>query len=534
MRITWLLEATDEIWGGVKVALEDANWLHDRGHQVTVLSRTGPPAWMELRCPFRRVAAFTAETVPPGDVVIGTFWTTVEAAVRVDRGVPLHFCQGYEGDMPEQAAQRERIEAVYRLPQPRRITIAPHLTRLLRERFGIEAREVPYAIDHDVMRPGPMRDHPRPLRVGLVGPYQIPWKDIATGLKACELASRAGLDLQLVRITNTARAPQERDLPFPVEWHEKVQPQRMGELYRSLDLFVGSSRGSEEGFFLPAVEAMACGVPCVLTDIPCFRGYGSGQYALFVPPQDPAAMAEGIVVAGRMPDVRKDLRRNGLATAARFHRDAHCRELEAALLAFAGVTPQPTPLSTAAPVAPRNATPAAAPAELATAARLTAEAIANLQRAGEVLRRHGEWRRAAAVAEALAALQQDDREALRHLANTRFLADDHPGALAAFDRLLELGADDDVLHLCRAKLLYALERHQDSAQAFRAAIAAGSPGAEVHNDLGVVLYRCGDATGARRSFERALALDPAHADARANLADIGEPAPRRPLAAARP
>jgi len=308
MRITFLLEATDRIWGGVKVALDDANWLHDRGHQVTVLSRTGPPAWMALRCAFTRVPDFRPGQVPPSDVVIGTFWTTVAAAVHARAGVPVHYCQGYEGDNPEAAAVRTQIEQVYRLPEPHRITIAPHLTELLRERFGIRAHEIVYAVDHAVMHPGALRQAPAPVRVGLVGPYQVAWKDIATGLRACELASRSGLSLQLVRVTNTEPHADERALPFPVEWHERVEPARMGDVYRSLDLFLGTSRGGEEGFFLPAVEAMACGVPCVLTDIPCFRGYGEGQYALFVPPQDPAAMAEAMVVASRMPAVRSELR----------------------------------------------------------------------------------------------------------------------------------------------------------------------------------------------------------------------------------
>ena len=44
MRITWLLEVAAQLWGGVKVALENANWLQRRGHQVTVVSRSPAPA----------------------------------------------------------------------------------------------------------------------------------------------------------------------------------------------------------------------------------------------------------------------------------------------------------------------------------------------------------------------------------------------------------------------------------------------------------------------------------------------------------
>ncbi|HIE72193.1 MAG TPA: glycosyltransferase, partial [Planctomycetes bacterium] len=88
---------------------------------------------------------------------------------------------------------------------------------------------------------------------------------------------------------------------------------------RSLDVFLGTSSGEEEGFFLPAIEAMACGVPSVLTDIPCFRNHqdlvGHDRYALFVDPQDPTAMAEAIVLAGALPDIRTSLRAGGIEVA---------------------------------------------------------------------------------------------------------------------------------------------------------------------------------------------------------------------------
>ncbi|MBX3462232.1 MAG: glycosyltransferase [Planctomycetes bacterium] len=517
MRITWLLENADQLWGGVKVALEDANWLQRRGHAVTVLSRSGPPAWMQVECGFERVQDFRPEHLPDADVVVATFWTTLSWAASAGprKGVPVHYCQGYEGDATENAALRDRIEAAYRLPGVHHVTIAPHLTGLLRDRFGIAAHEVPYVVDHGVHHPGPPRPVGSPLRIGLVGPYQVRWKDLATGFAACRLAHAAGQALVLVRATNTGPDPAERDTPFPVEWHQQLPPARMGEFYRSLDLFLGTSNGADEGFFLPAVEAMACGVPTILTDVPCFRDHaavaGDERFALFVPPGDAAAMAEALVVAGGMADVRAALRERGLALAAHYHPDRHGRALEAVLQRCAAS-------ARAAGQAPLRLVDGHG-GERDPLALLTA--LGGQLRAASTRLRHGGHFTAAAEALAAAACLAGDDPVLLHEAVAAWLeAGAAERALHTADALVARGHDDAALQVLRGQALHALGRLHGAAQAFRAALALGGPTADGHNRLGVVLFQAGDTTGARRSFERALMLEPRHGDALANLAAL--------------
>jgi tetratricopeptide (TPR) repeat protein len=150
MRITWLLEAADQLSGEVKVALEHANWLHGRGHRVVVSSRTGSPDWMRLQCGFQKVHDFRAEHLPDADVIISTAWTTMQRAAGAGpkKGVPVHFCQHYEGDEAESESLRERIEAAYRLPRVQYVTTATHVTELLNQRFQIEALQIVGGIDH--------------------------------------------------------------------------------------------------------------------------------------------------------------------------------------------------------------------------------------------------------------------------------------------------------------------------------------------------------------------------------------------------
>jgi tetratricopeptide (TPR) repeat protein len=253
-------------------------------------------------------------------------------------------------------------------------------------------------------------------------------------------------------------------------------------------VFLGTSNAIEEGFSLPAVEAMACGIPCVLTDIPCFRAHGDGQYALFVPPDDAAAMAEALVLASRVGDVRTALRTAGLEAASRYTLDAHGEGLLAAL--------------EQAVAAVRGTTPRIREARTATAQ----SSMPNDSDFAPVVRLLGELRAAAALAKKLGQLADASR-------------------LEAAARCLEQDSDDLAAASAHARTRaglpdVGLDDPAAAAQALRAAIAAGARSADVYNRLGVALFAQGDLEGAKHSFHRALLLDPGHRDASANLQEL--------------
>jgi hypothetical protein len=492
MRITWLLDRIDQPSREAAAALADADWLAASGHEVAVLSRTGPAKGTRLRCAVRQVADFAPEQVPASDVVLGTTSTAAFAA-RAGRGTPVHVWYG-----EDDARDGTLLEEVGRLPGVHHVCALPHQRELLRRRFGVEAQDAGCAIGADA-HAEPERAAGTPVRVGVFGSGEDAGADVATGVEACRLASAAGLGLQLVRVTDRRDAAW-RALPFAVEWHEA--PAATGAILRSLDVLLGPAHG-DEGPFRHAIEAMACGVPCVLADVARFRALGEGC-ALFVPPQDPAAMAEALVVAGRLAEVRSALRRGGLAAAARFTQQERGRALERALQRILS------------PDAAGAATRDEAEAPAGDAGQLGRELYSRLRAGAEWLLRHDDPARAADFLAAAHCLGRDAWSGAE-AAWCRHLAGDTKGALAAFGALAAAGADDPRVHERHGLLLHGAGRAADAAQAFRAAIAAGGRSADAYNNLGVVLWQAGDPAGARHSFERALTLAPDHADARANL-----------------
>jgi glycosyltransferase involved in cell wall biosynthesis len=86
-----------------------------------------------------------------------------------------------------------------------------------------------------------------------------------------------------------------------------------------------------EGFGLPPLEAMACGVP-VLTSNNTSLPEVAGDGALLIDPHDVNSIAEGIVAVVQNELLREDLARRGLARASQFTWGRTARETLRVLL----------------------------------------------------------------------------------------------------------------------------------------------------------------------------------------------------------
>lgn len=92
-----------------------------------------------------------------------------------------------------------------------------------------------------------------------------------------------------------------------------VSDERLAALYRACSLFAFPSR--YEGFGLPIVEAMSYGAPVVTVESSSLPEAG-GDAAHYVPPEDPDALADGILRVAEDASYAQELRRRGFARAA--------------------------------------------------------------------------------------------------------------------------------------------------------------------------------------------------------------------------
>jgi glycosyltransferase involved in cell wall biosynthesis len=313
LKVSYLLEDTT-LFGGVKIVLHQANLLAVRGHAITVVSKGERPRWFPLAARFLQLPSFSPELLPQADVTVATFWTTIGPAFAAAGQKAVHYCQGFEATYTHNAAEHPAILEAYRTPIAG-WGLAPHLAELLRTSFGRAAIVVPPALS-PLWRPA-WRSGPHKIpRIVVVHPFEADWKGVRTALLVVRCLREAGLACRLVRISQWPLSEAERALQSPDEFHVHIPPSRVAALLRGADLLLAPS-WEQEGFGLPVLEAMACGVPVVASEISAFRGFAQGA-AVLCPPLDVQAQADAAAELLRDRAAWRHRRAAGLEVARAF------------------------------------------------------------------------------------------------------------------------------------------------------------------------------------------------------------------------
>jgi glycosyltransferase involved in cell wall biosynthesis len=185
---------------------------------------------------------------------------------------------------------------------PRVVTVSESSRRDIAEQLGVKLDRiavVPVGVDSSVFRPMPAVARV-PGRIMTTASSDVPMKGLVPLLEALAKVRTEREDAHLVvvgRLREGSTIPAALDrlgLRAVVRFVSGVSDQEIVDLYASAELAVVPSL--YEGFSLPAIEAMACGVPLIATTggaLPEVAG-PSGVSALLVAPGDPGALCQAI------------------------------------------------------------------------------------------------------------------------------------------------------------------------------------------------------------------------------------------------
>jgi len=196
--------------------------------------------------------------------------------------------------------------------------------KVYEEDLKVRIEVVSSGIDTDRFRPDPtaresLRDtvgaSPSTKLVGILANCTI-YKDYPTFIRAAKIVADKIQDVHFVCIgedrtdigAGVKNLVQQSGLQAVI--HFMGTRRNVPELLPSLDVLCSSS--VTEGFSSAIAEAMACAVPCVVTDVGDSRRI-VGEAGIVVPPRNPEVLAAGIIAVLSLDDVE----RGRLAVAAR-------------------------------------------------------------------------------------------------------------------------------------------------------------------------------------------------------------------------
>ncbi len=351
-----------EFSGGRKLLFEYAGYLRDRGHDVVILV-IKIEGMLKNMVKAIRVDDFSPASIPKCDIIVATTPKDVLKAWKSGKGKTIHFCQGFQIiDLEHRINGRvipprfqenglvtklnlmrkklvwskkiKRIEKIYKLPIPK-IVVSEHLKDELKRRFGGDNFVCRNGVHHEFFYP--KKDYlyskfslKKPIKIVNVGPYEGSSKGIPITIKAVANAKKMGIPIHFTRVFTSAC---ERNINIIDEKYSLLSQEELGEVLRSCDLYI-SNATEAEGFGLPAIEALSCGLVSILSDISSYKNFSKDKgYCIFVPQNDSEATVDAIEKVFRMSENEiARIRSKAFEVASTFSHDDSCSKFEELLI----------------------------------------------------------------------------------------------------------------------------------------------------------------------------------------------------------
>jgi len=253
---------------------------------------------------------------------------TIHHPITVDRELDLAHADGWRrrltlrrwyGFVRMQARVARQVQRI--------VTVSESSRRDIADQLGVAPEHisvVPVGVDGSVFRPMPGVARV-PGRIMTTASSDVPMKGLVPLLEALAKVRTERQDAHLLvigRLRDGSAIPAALDrfgLARAVRFVSGLSDQAIVDLYAQAEIAVVPSL--YEGFSLPAIEAMACGVPLIATTggaLPEVAG-PNGVSALLVRPNDPGSLARAILTALSEPALRSCLGAAGRKrTAERF------------------------------------------------------------------------------------------------------------------------------------------------------------------------------------------------------------------------
>lgn len=351
VRLSFVLSSL-HLSGGVRVVVEFANRLSERGYEINLVT-PGGTIDSDIRAElanqvkiYESEVAISSKTtvnklaltwslsrsIPLSDIIFSTHTPTIPSALLAARlwqrsrlfWLYQDYLEMFEGRPTEQRILRWGTRRHDKI-----LTVSHWSQRELKQLGAPEPIVVGEGLSHaEEFYPRPeLRNTSSTRKILCLGDMR-PRKGFEDFLTAAEILYRRNPNVEFWLVSKEVC---NIETSIPIRYNYRPNRHQLAKLYAACDLFVLASWW--ESFGLPPLEAMACGAAVVLTDSRGIREYAQPEEnCLMVPPRQPELLAKAIERVLTDPTLADRLRRNGPPTAARFTWNAAVDRFEQAVL----------------------------------------------------------------------------------------------------------------------------------------------------------------------------------------------------------
>jgi glycosyltransferase involved in cell wall biosynthesis len=329
LRVTYVLHNIT-VAGGVISVVQLANELALLGIEVRVVALyqyAETKAWNWYTQPIIfKDADDLINNFPESDIAVATHWTTANwvQSVVANGGakVSAYFLQDYESwFFPESDTEsRAAVLDTYAMAE-NRIVKSSWLQNLVQQ-DGFSSKKIPLGLDTNTYYHRDVLRSSATTIVAMARPG-TPRRGFSNLIEALGLIKAEYPDTEVILFGQDIS---DQDIPFDYEGVGVVSsPESMAELYSRATIFIDAS--DFQGFGRTALEAMACNVACILTEVGGVTEYAvSNENCILVPPCDPRSIFQAFARIVGDTDFYQSMVSSGLGTAQRFGHKREAKE----------------------------------------------------------------------------------------------------------------------------------------------------------------------------------------------------------------
>ncbi|WP_425449371.1 glycosyltransferase family 4 protein [Dethiothermospora halolimnae] len=325
------------VTGGLKILIEQGNYLKDRGHEVTLYCHLPKPKWIDLRCEYVQVPSdkHLYRLVNNKDIVIAGYWDLIIDALKSSAPIKYYFAQG---DIF--IFNHENIEPIYRnliitshkLPV-KIITVSNIMKGKINNLYKRKSIIIPNAIDNNMFFWKSKEDQETPIEILIVGNDQLGFKGHEDIINALTILKKRGYNFRMKWITPTLPVIDYRDKELNINYIVQPTQDELGRLYREADIYISGSY--YESFSLPPLEAMASGTMVITTSNEGVKEYAKDKKnCLMYSCGNVEELSNKIEGALGSKELRKMLISEGLKTANNFSWRSSIDKFENEILSY--------------------------------------------------------------------------------------------------------------------------------------------------------------------------------------------------------